>query len=239
MAESSDLVHWSPLRTALRPLDPRFGCWSGTAVVDDGQLVLIYTRVDVRPGQHDIGQVMLARADGDGWVSEAEPVLSGPPTDLDVRHLRDPFLMRTDDGWLMLLGAGLGPDTAAVLGYRSPDLRRWEFGGILCSGPLDAVGPVSTGSVWECPQLYDDGGQWVLVVAAAHERPEHIVAAIGSFDGAVFTPDSAFHRLAYGDAPYATTTFLDADGRRCGLSWLREPGPVTGAWAGALSCPPC
>jgi beta-fructofuranosidase len=35
---------------------------------------------------------------------------------------------------------------------------------------------------------------------------------------------------------YATTTFLDADGRRCAMSWLREREPVSG-WSGTVSVP--
>lgn len=236
VAESTDLVHWSPLRTALRPASAAEGCWSGTAVIQDGRPVLLYTRVDATPGRHDIGQIVLAHPAGDDWVSEAEPVIPGPPDGLDVRHFRDPHLTRAADGWRMVVGAGLAPATGAVLGYRSPDLRRWEFTGVVCSRPLDAPGPVWTGSVWECPQLLELAGRWVLIVSVAHERTEHVVAATGSFDGTTFTPGE-FHRLTYGAAPYATTTFLDADGRRCALSWLREPEPATGDWAGALSLP--
>lgn len=236
VAASADLVHWSPVRTALRPPSAAYGCWSGTAVMEGGRPVLVYTRVDATPGRHDIGQIVLARPDGEGWVSEPEPVLAGPPDGLDVRHFRDPHLTRLADGWRMVVGAGVAPATGAVLGYRSPDLRAWEFTGVVCSRPMQAPGPVWTGSVWECPQLLELAGRWVLVVSVGHEWTEHVVAAVGSFDGAAFAPGE-FHRLSYGAAPYATTTFLDVDGHRCALSWLREPEPTTGHWAGALSLP--
>lgn len=236
VAESADLVHWSPLRTALRPSSTAYGCWSGTAVVQAGRPVLVYTRVDAAPGRHDVGQIVLARPDGDGWVSEPEPVIAGPPPGVDVRHFRDPHLTRTADGWRMLVGAGLDPATGAVLGYRSPDLRHWEFTGVVCSRPLDAPGPVCTGTVWECPQLIELAGRWVLVVSVGCDQPVHVVAATGSFDGTTFRPGQ-FHRLGHGAAPYATTTFLDAAGRRCAMSWLREPAPSTGDWVGALSLP--
>lgn len=235
VAESADLVHWSPLRTALEPADPAYGCWSGTAVEDGGETVLLYTRVDATPGRHDIGQVVLARPRGDRWVSEPTPVLAGPPPGLGARHFRDPYLLRTGDGWLMLLGAGLAAGTGAVLGYRSADLRHWEYTGVVCSRPATA-GPLSTGSVWECPQLFELAGQWVLVVSVANAGPEYVVAATGTFDGRVFRAGE-YHRLDHGHAAYATTTFLDADGRRCALSWLREPTPTEGFWSGALSLP--
>lgn len=235
VAETEDLVRWSPMRTALEPADPAYGCWSGTAVEDGGETVLLYTRVDATPGRHDIGQVVLARPHGDRWVSEPAPVLAGPPPDLGVRHFRDPYLLRTDDGWLLLMGAGLAGDVGAVLGYRSADLRRWEYTGVVCSRPATA-GPLSTGSVWECPQLFELAGRWVLVVSVANAGPEYVVAAIGTFDGRVFHAGE-FHRFDHGDSAYATTTFLDADGRRCALSWLREPAPTEGSWSGALSLP--
>jgi beta-fructofuranosidase len=65
--------------------------------------------------------------------------------------------------------------------------------------------------------------------------PGGVACAVGDYDGRRFTP-RAWHRLA-ADPLYATTTFLDAAGRRCALSWVQEPGPADGDWAGALTVP--
>lgn len=104
--------------------------------------------------------------------------------------------------------------------------------------PGGEIEPEWTGSVWECPQLFELDGAWVLIVSVAHEGiTRHVTYAVGAFDGSTFVP-RCWQRLLHGDAPYATTTFLDAAGRRCALSWLRETGPVEDrAWAGALSAP--
>ena len=91
------------------------------------------------------------------------------------------------------------------------------------------------GSVWECPQLFQLDGSWVLLVSVWDDVPGGVACAVGDYDGRRFTP-RAWHRLA-ADPLYATTTFLDAAGRRCALSWLQEPGPAEGDWAGALTVP--
>ena len=63
-----------------------------------------------------------------------------------------------------------------------------------------------------------------------------MASAVGDFDGSVFTV-RRWQRLAATDLPYATTTFRDAAGRPCLLSWVREPGHHGTGWAGMLSVP--
>jgi beta-fructofuranosidase len=62
-----------------------------------------------------------------------------------------------------------------------------------------------------------------------------VAVAVGDYDGRCFTARS-WHRLA-AEPLYATTAFADAAGRRCALSWVQEPGPAAGAWAGTLTVP--
>ncbi|MDQ3464225.1 MAG: glycoside hydrolase family 32 protein [Actinomycetota bacterium] len=234
--ESPDLLRWSAPRIALAP-GPDLGCWSGAVVVDGGRPTIVYTSVS--DDNWDRGRIMMATGDASfgAWIKEPAAVLE-PPPGRDVLHFRDPYLWRTDDGWSMVVGAGLEPATGAVLGYTSSDLRNWEYRGVVCSRPADLTESVWTGSVWECPQLFELDGAWVLVVSVAHQGlTRHVAYSVGDFDGSTFTP-VRWHRLLHGDSSYATTTFIDAAGRRCALSWSREDGPVAGReWAGALSAP--
>jgi beta-fructofuranosidase len=133
----------------------------------------------------------------------------------------------------MAVGAGSATGTPSVLQFSSPDLRRWVEDGVLAETGDDGAGP--GGAVWECPQLFRLDGAWVLLVSVWDEVPGGVACAVGDHDGVRFTARS-WHRLA-GDPLYATTTFDDAAGRRCAMSWVQDAGPAEGAWAGTLTVP--
>jgi beta-fructofuranosidase len=93
------------------------------------------------------------------------------------------------------------------------------------------------GSVWECAQLVRVDGAWVLLVSVWDDgSPQHVAYAVGELDGDRFTP-GPWRRFTATDAVYATTTFPDAAGRTCAISWVREPGAPGTEWAGVLSLP--
>lgn len=234
-----DLVRWGAPDVALAPAPGEAGCWTGSVVVaDDGAPVIVYT--SVRADSLDRGAVVLAPGDRAWQTFTADvgaPVLTGPPTGLGVTVFRDPHVERDGDGWRMVVGGGTADRRGLALLYRSPDLRAWSFEGVLAERPADALDPVGTGAAWECVQLFPLDGRWALVLSAWDNGDTlRVVAAVGDFDGRRFTA-AAWQRLGATDVPYATTTFLDAAGRRCAMSWAREGGPVTRAWAGALSLP--
>ena len=235
-ATGEDLVRWRHPRTALEPGPDEAGCWSGSVVVDGGVPVLVYTSVVAEA--LELGRVALApgRPDWSGWAPDAAgPVLAGPPPELDLVHFRDPFVWRADDGWRMVVGGGRRSGEPVVVQYSSPDLRTWHPDGVLVAGPAVRGSP-DLGAVWECPQLFPLDGAWVLLVSVWREQVlDGVAAAVGDYDGRRFTPRS-WQRLANSPV-YATTAFADAAGRRCALSWLREPGPADAAWAGALTVP--
>jgi beta-fructofuranosidase len=235
-----DLVRWGPTSTALSPAAGEAGCWSGSvAVTDDGTPVIAYTRVE--EGRIALGSVVLAAGDRSWrrWTADLDPVLPGPPDDEPdnvVVQFRDPFLLRRDGEWLMVVGGGRADRTAAAWLYRSSDLRSWRPDGVLASRSADETDPVPTGSAWECVQLLEVDGAWVLLVSVWDGDPRYGACAVGDFDGARFTA-RRWHRLAATDPPYATTAFRDAAGRPCLISWLREPGRGGDDWAGMLSVP--
>ena len=233
---SPDLVRWGPPTTALSPADGEAGCWSGSVgVLDDGSPVIAYTRVT--EGRLALGSVVLAPGDHgwERWTAEPDPVLPGPP-EPDVVQFRDPFLLRLGEEWGMVVGGGRRDGTAVAWLYRSPDLRAWRLDGVLAERPTTDGDPLWTGSAWECVQLVEADGAWVLVVSAWDEDPRHVACAVGEFDGHRFTA-RRWQRLAATDLPYATAVFRDAQGRPCLVSWLREPGSAGNGWAGMLSLP--
>ena len=222
-ARSADLVHWTEEPLALIPQEFEVGCWSGSVVDDIEPPTIFYTRVT--GDNAEIGQVAIATLDRttNTWrTSASDVVIDGPPAELRVGAFRDPNVFRSEHGWTMLMAAALPDQTAAVLQYRSADLRQWAYDGILCSRRYNRTDEVPTGALWECPQLFRLGAHWVLMVSVWDEDDLlYVAAAVGGYDGRTFTPGS-WQRLTYGSCAYAMTAFLDKDGRRCVLSWLRE-----------------
>jgi beta-fructofuranosidase len=233
---SPDLVRWGPAWTALSPAPGEAGCWSGSvAVDDDGVPVIAYTRVE--EGSIPVGSVVLATGEPGWrrWTADRDPVLTGPP-EQDVVQFRDPFLLRSGQARLMVVGGGRADGTAAAWLYRSPDLRSWRLDGVLAERSGAATEPLWTGTAWECVQLVEVDDAWLLVVSVWDRDPRFVACAVGDFDGSRFTA-RRWQRLAATDLPYATTTFRDAVGRPCLISWVREPGLRGAGWAGTLSLP--
>jgi beta-fructofuranosidase len=75
-----------------------------------------------------------------------------------------------------------------------------------------------------------------MVSVWADDEPQRMAAAVGAYDGRAFTA-ATWQRFTATDTLYAATTFLDADGRRCAISWAREPGTAGDGWAGLLALP--
>jgi beta-fructofuranosidase len=197
--------------------------------------VIAYTRVT--EGRIPVGAVVLATGEPTWrtWTADRDPVVDGPP-EPDVVQFRDPFLLRHGGEWLMVVGGGRRDGTAAAWLYRSPDLRSWRYDGVLAERATAETDPVWTGTAWECVQLLEVDGAWVLLVSAWDEDPRYVACAIGDFDGRRFTA-RRWQRLAATDLPYATTVFRDAQQRPGLLSWMREPGSAGDGWAGMLSVP--
>ena len=235
-AVSDDLLTWQERPVALAPADGEAGCWSGSLVFDGDEPVIVYTRVE--GPDRALGQVALARGSAglETWRRDpAEAVVPGPPDGLDVTAFRDPYVWRAGDGWRMIVGASLAGVDGAALQYSSADLVDWTCDGVLAQRPTTASAGVRTGAMWECPQLFELDGSWVLLFSVwADDVLHHVAYGVGDYDGRRFAARS-WHRFGHGDLMYATTTFLDADGRRCALSWLRST--EGSGWAGAHSVP--
>jgi len=236
---SPDLVRWEWVGTALSPGPEEAGCWSGAVVAgEDGVPVILYTSVQAE--RLDLGSIGLATGDPAWriWTTDpGGPVLAGPPPEFGMTHFRDPFVWRHGDSWRMAVGGGLPDGRAAVVQYSSSDLRSWSFDGVIAERSGVETEPIWTGSVWECVQLFPLDSAWVLLFSVWHANEGHRVAcAVGDYDGRRFTA-RAWQRFTATDAVYATTTFTDAAGRPCAISWVREPVEAGPEWAGLLSLP--
>jgi len=230
-AVSPDLERWIELPPVLAPDAEDVGCWSGCLV--DGRI--FYTAVAGGPAGHGLGRIRSAVPCDEAWSAWRKVDVELRPPD-GLRVFRDPFVLREGTGWRMLVGAGLPDDVAAVVSFTSEDLTTWDYDGVLAERSSAERAGTWTGSAWECPQLVEVDGRWVLLVSVWHDHEtRHLAYAFGTRDGGRFDA-GPWRRLAEG-APYAASTFTDAHGRPAVVCWLRGHAAPEGRWAGALSVP--
>jgi beta-fructofuranosidase len=253
-AMSSDLIHWRHMPIALAPSFGGYdqdGCFSGSAVNNNGVATIFYTGVKSAPpaqatlhdGTHNFLEVQCLATSTDGdlrtWQKFPQPVLTPPPNPR-LTGFRDPFLYRTETNWLMGVGSGLRGLGGRVLLYRSDDLREWRYLHPLATGKPNGkrtVDPVEAGDMWECPDFFALGKKHVLLYSTERK----VYWESGEFD----PKQLIFHREKQGfldhGAFYAPKSQLDASGRRILWGWITEtrPDPELRAagWAGCMSLP--
>ena len=246
---STDLVHWTDLPYALVPETDydRHGIWSGHGVDDDGVATLIYTgkahpgtcRTD--PGV--VAEVQCIATCGDDdlltWTKHpANPVIARPPADLTLTGFRDPCVWRQADGWHMLVGSGFAGVGGTVLHYRSPDLVQWE-----CLRPLLTGREAETGWMWEVPDFFPLGDQWVLSfvpILSDAGFSQRAMYYVGRYEGGRFTPER-LGLLDSGRFYLAARSFVGPDDRRLVYAWLLEGRSVAprveAGWSGVAALP--
>lgn len=249
---SKDLVHWESLPVALVPGDPEDsgGCFSGSAIVKDGRLYLLYT------GHHyyDDGdqdhfwenQNVAYSDDGIHFTKYAgNPVISAPED--NSQDFRDPKVWEYDGTYYLVLGSRSKDDNLGrILLYQSADLLDWKY-----LGPITkSTGQESEGYMWECPDFFRLNGKDVIacspmgIKACGHHYLN--LNQNGYFVGQLDYQQAIFHHLNfneldYGHNFYAAQSFLTPDGRQIQFGWFSSfdqamPEQADG-WAGALTLP--
>lgn len=246
--KSKDLVHWEHLPIALAPAEAyeKDGCFSGSAVDDNGVLTLIYTGnifVDREKDILDQSQCIATSTDGIHFTKEREnPVIPTHPEE-GSGHFRDPKVWKHEDHWYMVLGTRK-EDIGKVLLYKSKDLRQWEYLGVL------AESDGTEGYMWECPDFFEIGGKHVLLfspqgIQEEGEKYQNLFQTgyiVGDFNYETLEfSRGEFKELDDGHDFYAVQTFLDDHGRRIAIGWMdmwESPMPTKEhGWAGALTLP--
>lgn len=254
-AVSRDLVNWEHKDMALYPTmrEDQNGCFSGSAVEEDGKLYLIYTGVRyevVNPedphtcldDQFESAQLMISSEDGFHFDNEnGKKVIIPPITDPaigDRTHTRDPKVWKSGDHWYLVLGSTVGEKYGEVLFYRSDDLHTWTYVDKAFKGP-------EYGWMWECPDYFETKGGKVLILSAMgflkngeKEKNQSICFHV-EFDQSscrIEIPD-VYQFLDCGLDLYAPQTTLDADGRRILSAWVRMPKVTDEGWIGMFCTP--
>lgn len=246
--KSRDLVHWEHLPIALAPDEDydKSGCFSGSAVDDDGILTLIYTgHINVNEETDEFIEVQCIATSEDGirfTKHPQNPVIAEPPKG-GSWHFRDPKVWKHHDSWYMALGNQID-QLGHVIFYESKDLIHWNYEGVLAKtdGKL--------GYMFECPDFIELDGKHILLFSPQGIEPEGDLYQnlhqtgylIGEFDYETKAfKHGEFEELDKGFDFYAVQSFVDDKGRRIVIGWMNMweshmPEQEHG-WAGALTIP--
>lgn len=235
-AVSTDLLHWEYLPAALAPdeIYDRDGCFSGSAVtLPDGRHLLIYT--GVRKDRRELGSEReeqtqcLAVGDGTDYEKyENNPVISVKdlPEGCSASDFRDPKIWKKEDGtYCCVVGNCLTDGDGQILLFVSEDGFNWKFKSVLIANNG------RFGKMWECPDFFKLGDDWVLLTSPQDMLPEGFeyhngngtLCLIGDFDEekGVFTAQHD-QSIDYGIDFYASQTMLAPDGRRIMVGWMQN-----------------
>lgn len=254
-AVSSDMVHWKHLPVALSPTPggaDADGCFTGTAVIQNGQVEMMYTGVrsaseyeaTIKDGAHSLLETQCFATSTDpqlvNWTKLPVPVIAAPPRALQVNGFRDPSPWRQGDWWYTVIGSGVANQGGAVLLYKSKDLRNWEYVHVLAGrnqNEAKTFDPYDPWDVWECPEFFALGSKHVLICSTGGKA---------YWQSGQLTPETMqFHAeqsgiLDYGSF-YAPKTQLDKSGNRILWGWIQETRPLeqykAAGWAGMMSLP--
>jgi beta-fructofuranosidase len=238
-AASNDLIHWMDLPIALAPTPggpDEAGCFSGCAV-NNGVPTFVYT--GTRGEKHEIQTQCIATSDETllSWEKYAgNPVLAEIPQASGQTHdFRDPYVWKEADEWYMVVGSRIKDVGGVVYLYKSTDLLKWEY-----LHPLLIGDKRRNGDIWECPNFFKLGDQWVLIVSAhVTIATDTVLYFVGSYDNHQFKPVYE-GVLDYGQL-YAPLTTTDEQNQRLLIGWLREARSSKrqrlAGWSGVQSIP--
>lgn len=232
-ASSADLITWQDEPVALIPTagsPDEDGCFSGTFALVAGVPSMYYTGWS----QGVQSQCRATSIDLTVWTkSGGNPVIPTPPPGVRSSDFRDPYAFQHGGFWYLAVGASLDHEQGAVLLYRSVDGEHWIYRGVLC-----AATRTDQGLMWECPNFFRIGEQWILIVSVVPALGARYF--VGTFENERFVPQREGVLDGDGGA-FAHLTAREVAGRLLQWAWLNEQRQQAlidpGGWAGALSVP--
>lgn len=222
--ESSDLLKWNFVGTALLPdiHEDRNGVYSGSAIIANDIMEIFYTGNVKEDGDYDYvtsgrgaNVIRVSSKDGQSFSEKRVLLRNSDYPEYCSCHVRDPKLWEENGEYYMILGARTLANEGCVLIYESDNLDEWRF--------VKKLTVPDFGYMWECPDMFDVGGQRLLSVSPQGlphtEYENQNVYSSGYFfmDGDDL---SGFQEWDYGFDFYAPQTFCAPDGRRILIGWM-------------------
>lgn len=245
---SNDLIKFEESdRYALKPdkdYDQKFGCFSGSSIIKDGKLWLMYT------GASEEKQVQcLAVEEGDGFKKiDSNPVLDENelPSTYMIKDFRDPKVIWVNGMYYCFLATRKVAGHSSIVLFKSEDLISWKFvKSVLESEDFNS-------EMFECPDIVRVGDKDLLMfsiqgfggIEGRLVNKNNVLGCIGkmNFEKGVFTPLSKWRPVDDGFDFYATQTSYSKDDNPLLISWMNAWGSkdYTGeneGWCGRFTLP--
>lgn len=250
--KTKDFITWKRLPCALAP-DTVYdgqGCFSGTAIEDEGQHILMYTSVaeEGTDGNRKIRQTQsIAVGDGTCYQKIAgNPVITAEllPEGSSPVDFRDPKIWKEDGTFYTAVGSMAADGSGQIALFSAKTVDNWKFEKILdCCGNR-------YGKMWECPDFFPLNGRQILIVSPQFMRAEGLefhngnnaIYFIGNYDvkNKEFSRNKAY-QIDYGLDFYAPQTVETGDGRRIMTAWMQSWDnyltPDGQEWSGMMIIP--
>ncbi|HEM3464159.1 TPA: glycoside hydrolase family 32 protein [Streptococcus suis] len=232
-AKSKDLVNWEHLPVALAP-DKDYdkdGCFSGSAIVKEDTLWLMYTgNIVNEDGSVRQVQNMAYSTDGIHFEKIAQnPVATEEllPEEVIANDFRDPKIFEKDGRYYSVVATKHKDGVGCIVLLGSDDLLDWQFESIFLKGQAHQ------GHVWECPDYFEvDGQEYLIVSPMRYQKEDNDFVNINSnifvtghvdWDKKVFVADS-FKEIDHGHDFYAAQTTEGPEGERVMIAWMHTWG---------------
>lgn len=230
--KSRDLLTWDQCPPMLCPDETWdvHGVYSGSALIEDDTMYLYYTGNVKHVGNYNYVTDGREQNTGlcisrDGLTFESnEQIMSNAdfPADESL-HVRDPKVWKQDGKYYMVQGARTRADVGEMLVFESTDKVHWSVINRIQT-------PAPYGYMWECPDLYQVDGQWIVSMSPQGikqqgHRFQNVYTVgyfplYGDFRGEYTLGD--FTELDFGTDFYASQTF-ERDGKRLLIGWVGMP----------------
>jgi len=236
---SRDLVKWEPLPIALWPSSDagEAEVWSGCCTINgQGEPMIFYTSIAAGKSAQTHAEQWAAIGDDNliKWrKSPANPVLTESlHGGKKIYDWRDPFIFRYKHRTFMVTGGNLnqakgGQAVVNIYEAENAGLTQWRYRGVLFNHPDSTVRTA------ECPNFFQLGDKWVLLVSP-YGKVQYFA---GDFDAETCRFQAHTRGLLDGGPNfYAPNTMQISDGRRLVWGWVNG-FPAGHGWNGCLSLP--
>ena len=228
--KSKDLAHWEHLPVALAPdqkydVDYTGGCFSGSGIVKDNKLYLIYTaHHETKEGVRTETQALAVSSDGVHFEkSKKNPIIKVPKgNDFSAVDFRDPKVWEHDGNYYLVVGTKTtdNPSLGEIMLFESKDLEKWNYRGIAAKSKN-----ADEGFMWECPNFTEVDGKDILILSPMlndnGKEAHKVVYTVGNMDyKAGKYSHGDFDLLDYGFDFYAPQVMTAPDGRVIMIGWM-------------------
>lgn len=249
--KTKDFINWERMPVALAP-DMKFdnkGCFSGSAIENNGKHILMYTGVFDEKKNHikERYQVQcIAIGDGIKYKKiKSNPVITARnlPQGCHNHDFRDPKIWKKEGQFYAVVGSKSEDNNGQVVIFRSLDLKKWEFVNILNHSQYQY------GEMWECPDLFELQGKDILITSPQFMEAKELefhngnttMCIVGKMNQKFELIKSNIHAVDYGLDFYAPQTLEAPDGRRIMIGWMQSWDnyftPEEFKWSGIMSFP--